>query len=504
MIRRFFVVSVIFSIVFGLSAQVFAQTETQVSLNLETVQKGYTVHHENGAFRLGLRTGTVNEAVTVSVKNVTETLPAFPDGWKAVSPLYEFSVRGSVTNPLFFQRNALLAIQSTPQQRYAERALFNWDANKQTWNRLASQSNALGTKVTAKVRFPYSIVVALENDRVLHGVASWYGAKKTATAAANAYPMGTKLLVTNKENGKSVSVKVVSTGPFARGRVVDLSKDAFKKLAPLGVGVIHVTVRAANGIAPTDDPVQRLPAPRVRSASAFVMDAQSGQMLYEKNPDLVRPIASITKLMTGLMVLEAKTPFSNVVTIDATDAAGGARLGVRAGETLTVKNLFYSTLTASANNAALALARATGMSRPDFVTAMNARAKQMGLTFTQFVEPSGLDPKNIGTAREVALLARETFRPLPVLQATTVTEYGFSTKNTEKPHHFKNTNTLVGSSLHITGSKTGYLDEAGYTLVVRARNKMNTKSVIAVVLGSDTSKRRFGETKALAEWALAL
>lgn len=504
MIRRFAILSAtVFSAVFLLSPTAHAQNAIRVSLDEATIAQGYSVSSEDGAFTLGLRPDSVSEPVVVSLTPLADHNVSAPDGWHTVSVVTQYDIRGTTFNPVPFAKLPRVTVKVVSDKPFAEKALFGWDRVKRAWSRIPSKTTGNGTVVSGTIQLPFGQVAAFESDNMLVGVASWYPAKP-GTAAANAYSMGTELVVTNVRNGKNVRVRVASTGPFSHGRVIDLSPDAFKKLAPLGTGVVSVSVRAADGLAPTSEPVVQAPPPRVRSSSAFVMDAKTGQMLYEKNPDSVRPIASITKLMTGLLVLEAQIPFSQEVTIVSEDATAGARLAVAPGETVKVKNLFFSTLTGSANNAALALARATGMPRKVFVERMNSRARELGLTHTVFLDPSGLDPKNVSTAREVAMLSRAALQPLPMLQATTAKTYGFTTVNSKKTHHFKNTNALVTSPLYVTGGKTGFLDEAGYTLTLRAKDRESGREVIVVVLGADSSKQRFDETQSLAEWALEL
>jgi D-alanyl-D-alanine carboxypeptidase len=247
---------------------------------------------------------------------------------------------------------------------------------------------------------------------------------------------------------------------------------------------------------------EQLDSPEVDilSSSALMMDLKTKKIIYEKNIDEERSIASLTKLATGLVFLQNNPDWNQVVTIEADDEAIGARLRINPGETLTTKNLFYTTFVGSANNAAKALARSTGLSSEEFVEEMNSLAQSLGLEKTHFVEPSGLDAQNISTAREIAHLGLHAFRFFEMLQGTTTKVYPFQTINTQKTHRIINQNAILQSNFYITGTKTGYTDEAGYCLLTKARDTKGNE-VLTVILGSPNWERRFYETRELVNWA---
>lgn len=181
----------------------------------------------------------------------------------------------------------------------------------------------------------------------------------------------------------------------------------------------------------------------------------------------------------------------------------GPYLQVKPSETMTVKDLFYSMLVGSANNAATALARSTGKSSKDFIAAMNAKVKSWGLKNTTFTDVSGLNVSNMSTAEDIAVIATHAYHDYPLIRAaTTAPVYRFTTKNTKVPHTIKTTDKLLtaDSGLSITGGKTGYLDEAMYTYALRVKNSQGAQ-VLVVLLGSSTSAKRFNEASALASWA---
>lgn len=237
--------------------------------------------------------------------------------------------------------------------------------------------------------------------------------------------------------------------------------------------------------------------------SVIVMDVANGHVLFEKNADAVLSIASLTKLATAKTFLAQSPNMQSVVALLPEDQVGGAHLYSSAGETLSLRDAFYMTLVGSANNTARLLARSTEKNDDDFIAAMNAYARSLGLTHTVFQEPTGLSEHNVSTAREYALLALDAFADSRVLQATTTRAYEFTMKNTGIAHTVKTTNKLATSDLYVTGAKTGYTDEAGYCFILKAKDRVTGSEVLVVVLGASTSFSRFDESYTLATKGLA-
>ncbi|MBI4276682.1 D-alanyl-D-alanine carboxypeptidase [Candidatus Uhrbacteria bacterium] len=244
--------------------------------------------------------------------------------------------------------------------------------------------------------------------------------------------------------------------------------------------------------------------PEISADHAVIVDGDTGAILYGKGDQTAQPIASLTKLMTALVVLDtAGLDFERPILLEYRDDRVGGTLFVRRGESVRVRDLFFTSLVGSANNATMALARATGLSPEEFVEAMNARARILGLQDTTFVEPTGLDPRNVSTARDIARLAWHAFQNPRIREAVTTSEYVFRTVNTGVRHRIKNTDELLrtrGRSYTIVGGKTGYIDEAGFCLAVEAER--GAKRVIALVLGSKSHADRFRDVDALIEWAM--
>ena len=245
----------------------------------------------------------------------------------------------------------------------------------------------------------------------------------------------------------------------------------------------------------------------IESVAYVVMDRSTGKILTVKNENKVWPIASLTKLVTADVVLDYEVSMTRVADVRATDDVGGAKLYVNDGDTFSIQDLFYATLVASANNAANALSRTTGLSSSEFLEEMNARADSLGLVSTSFVDPTGIELGNVSTAREMARLASDILGRDEITRFTsTYTKYITDlTQGTQKK--MTNTNWMLWKpaydDLYVTGGKTGYLDESGWNLVVTLRpmdGDADTELLI-VVFGAESRGASFEDANALADWA---
>jgi len=235
--------------------------------------------------------------------------------------------------------------------------------------------------------------------------------------------------------------------------------------------------------------------------AAIIADQQSGAILFQKEPEKQLPLASITKLMTALVFLENNPGFEQIGQIGSGENnLEGARLFVKDNEKIKLEDLFYSSLVGSANNATQALVHATGLTGEEFVAKMNQKAQKLGMNHTFFVEPTGLSDQNVSTARDLVELAKATFNNPKIKEATTLKEYSFVTEGNKEFHKVTSPDELLGSYLNLTGTKTGFTYEAGYCLIVQAKNESGHE-VIAAVLGSESSDTRFQEVKSLVFWA---
>lgn len=203
------------------------------------------------------------------------------------------------------------------------------------------------------------------------------------------------------------------------------------------------------------------------AASAALMEGVTGSFLFEKDADRRLPMASTTKIMTALVVLECRSLDETVSVPDEAVGVEGSSVNLKRGEELTVRDLLYGLMLASGNDAAVALAVHAGGSAEAFAGMMNSRAARMGLSDTHFVTPNGLhDPNHYTTARELCLITREAMKN-PEFRRIVSTEY-YTALSGSTPRTFKNKNSLLADFPGAVGVKTGYTSAAGRCLVFAA------------------------------------
>lgn len=244
-------------------------------------------------------------------------------------------------------------------------------------------------------------------------------------------------------------------------------------------------------------------APAVSAKSALVLDQKTKAVLYAKGADDQRVVASVTKLMTSLLIIAQNPDLAKTITITSDDNdPEGSRLPVKTGAVLTINDLLYATLVESANNAAEALARSSGMPETMFVARMNQRAQELGMTHTRFTDVTGLGAKNVSTARDLAILMNAAFAQPIIRAATTTPRYSITDQSTQKKFIVQNTDILAGSRIRIVAGKTGFIPASGGNFVSRIRG-IGERELDFVVLESNSTTTRFTDTKALADWAFA-
>lgn len=231
--------------------------------------------------------------------------------------------------------------------------------------------------------------------------------------------------------------------------------------------------------------------------SAILVDNLSGKVLYEKNADEKLAPASMTKLASMLMVMEAidngNLKFEDKVTISEEAAnMGGSQVFLQAGEVYTVYDLLKSVAIASGNDAVVALAEKIGGSQSGFIDMLNKRLKEIGATNTNFVNAHGLDAEgHYSTARDMSIIARELLKHPKILEFTSIYEE-YLEKNDGSRIWLVNTNKLVRFYDGVDGLKTGFTKIAGYCLTATASK--NNFRLISVVMGEDTSENRSSDT----------
>lgn len=244
---------------------------------------------------------------------------------------------------------------------------------------------------------------------------------------------------------------------------------------------------------------------RLTAKSVLVADEATGRPLLQKNIWTKRPIASLTKLMSALVWLELDGDLRKAVEIKSEDYRDGSIPYFIAGETVLSADLFYTGLIASSNSAIAALARSSGRGTESFVALMNKKAKELGMEETFFADPTGLDPKNVSTARDLQILAKASFARPEILAATQMRQYEFRPLGGANRRAVSNTNWLLRSSLNggvykIIGGKTGHIEESGYNLIIKVFNKEKNRDLFIIILGSEDIEKRFSEAAELAKW----
>lgn len=287
-----------------------------------------------------------------------------------------------------------------------------------------------------------------------------------------------------------------------------------------------------NSEIPKKDPINISPV--INAKAAIAVDLKNGYILYEKNIHNNLPIASLTKLMTAIIVLEENNTSDVVKVTKNATRIDGSKIWLAPDEKITIENLLYAALIPSANDAAMALAEYNGDTIPAFVTKMNQKSEELGMVSTYFVNPTGLpedeDPtevkpksaktnsdgtqelanpitllnskkiekpdENISTAYDLTLLARYAYGKSFIRRAAVKKELEIASTSGSLTHKLKNTNELLSSYLNVLGLKTGTTDEAGECLISIIEDD-NNHQILTVVLNSPS---RYTETKVLADW----
>lgn len=238
--------------------------------------------------------------------------------------------------------------------------------------------------------------------------------------------------------------------------------------------------------------------PKLDSRIGLIYDRASGRILYEKNGNKQTPMASTTKIMTAIVVIE-NSNLSDVVTIDSKSAGtGGSRLGLKKNDEITVDDLLYGLMLRSGNDAAVALAIHVGGSIEGFAEMMNQKARELGLSNSHFVVPHGLDMDgHYTTAYELAKITDYALNISKIKEIVGTKTYTVTINGESKV--ISNTNELLGNLSGVYGVKTGFTNGAGRCLVTAC--KRDELDIITVVIGADTKKHRTSDSMKLIEYA---
>ena len=278
------------------------------------------------------------------------------------------------------------------------------------------------------------------------------------------------------------------------------------RVAALAVVIGSMTVAYAEGASPAaigaravdSGPSRRGPA--LKSHVALVIDAERGETLYAKHPAQVAPIASITKLMTAMVVLDAQSPLDEIIEIDHADVytRKHTRSRLPVGARLGRGELLLLALMASENRAATALARTYPGGTAACLEAMNRKAKELGMLLTRFTDPAGLSGENVSSAEDLSRMVLAAIA-YPAIREATTTSFHSLTLASGRVLEFQNTDGLVSNKTWKIGlSKTGYISEAGQCLVLHA--EIAARQVVIVLLNSWGTYTRLGDANRIRKW----
>lgn len=295
-------------------------------------------------------------------------------------------------------------------------------------------------------------------------------------------------------------VAVVSKASGVKSKVVvvrHLKRTSLRSRAVLRVAPARPSFGQAYGLHAAADPLD------LKSSVALVLDQETNEVLFSKNSQAVLPIASLTKLMTALVVSEAKLPLDEVLTIsqDDVDTEKGSRSRLTVGTQLTRGEMLHLALMSSENRAAHALGRTYPGGLDVFVAAMNRKTIELGMANTRYVEPTGLSSRNQSSARDLATLVNAAHNYPLIRELSTSPEYQVAVGRRQL--QFRNTNGLVRNpEWDISLQKTGYISEAGRCLVMQA--KLAGRQLIMVFLDSAGKYSRIGDAERVRKWVSAM
>ncbi|MEI2558658.1 D-alanyl-D-alanine endopeptidase PBP7/8 [Acinetobacter pittii] len=313
-------------------------------------------------------------------------------------------------------------------------------------------------------------------------------------------------LVNNPPSGNSGTASL----NWSAADASQLLNDEDDEPTPQGSTSVTTTLRGSNApkvisstprVAPIRDTSGYNAQPSVSARAALVMDAQTGEVLYSKNTNASVPIASITKVMTAVVTADARLNMSEEITLEQIDFAGAGGKNssstLRVGDKMNRAEVLLFALMKSENPAAAALARTYPGGRPAFVAAMNAKARALGMNSTHYYESTGLDPRNVSSARDLGILVSTASQYGLIRQFSTTPTYDFNLGY--RVLKSNNTNALVrNGGWNINLSKTGYINEAGRCVVMHTT--VNSRPAVIVLLGEPSTQARNNDATNLLGW----
>ncbi|RQR53988.1 D-alanyl-D-alanine endopeptidase [Burkholderia sp. Bp9002] len=348
------------------------------------------------------------------------------------------------------------------------------------------QSMALGTAVSVAVALFAATATVAPADAFAATAKSQQAAKKKATASSSA-KKSVKSASATADAPRAKSVRKRATlAANVRGHHGAVRRVAFQPRQP--------SVGQAFGLHDTPD------ALALRSSVAYVVDQNSGEPLFDKNSHAVVPIASITKLMTAMVVLDSKLPLTDQIEVTDEDRdyekGTGSRLSV--GSVLSREDMLHIALMASENRAAASMSRYYPGGRPAFIAAMNAKAKTLGMTDTHFENSTGLSSQNVSSARDLVKMVNAAYQ-YPMIRKFS-TDRSYEVYTGKRNLAYNSTNALIrgNNTWDIGLQKTGFINEAGECLVMQAT--IHNRPMVIVLLDSFGKYSRFADAARLRNW----
>lgn len=519
-----FLFSILFFSVNNSSAQeiVKEKIRTNIYLDQATIARGYTVSSVGGYLKLSLVPEILSEDTNVLIEEIPDEFMSFPWNLKKESAIFQFEFlnKGAYKNhkPFYIQFSYDDFNENLKQ-------VFFYDKNYDSWRPLPTQDFPEEKFVRSLIHLPYARIAVFSYPDILSvGQASWYRYKGGNFTASTDFPAGSVLRVHNLFNNKFVDVTVNDFGPDRKifpNRILDLDYEAFKKISDGGEGLVNILVEPL--IIKPDiynrklglDSLGAFTQPRIKSVSGILIKESNGEIILEKNADQVLPMASLTKIFSVFTFLNENNNqdrLNEIVAYSDEDEKYNlkyfnlweiARINFKDGDLISIKDLIYSSLVRSANNAVETLVRISGLDRNNFIKQINSWAKNNGAATIKIYEPTGLDKNNVGSAKDIAFLATKVFENKIISDASISKSYSFVTRNDNSLKLRYNSSDLVLNNNYknfkIIGSKTGYLDSAGYCLITRA--EIRGEKYLVVILNSSSRSQSFSETISLLDYA---
>ena len=238
--------------------------------------------------------------------------------------------------------------------------------------------------------------------------------------------------------------------------------------------------------------------------SAMVVDDKTGKILFEKNSEAIRPLASITKLAAAMVLLDLPINWSARATTTEADIDSSDH-HLKAGEIYRLSDLWKAALVGSSNSAVRILVRSSGLTEEEFVLKMNDKVRSLKLASLSFVDPTGLDARDVGQAGDIIKLLKEAARFDKIRQTLSLSECDIQPLNAKKPRHIWSTDWLLtgwipnGFERETMLGKTGFINDAGYNFVARLSDEKDNQ-IFVIALGADSNESRFTEVRDLAKW----